>query len=91
MADEKYVPAEAFAKIIKGQLKLIHDLSLAVTVLRSALQRSESFPVPTEFLQQLDADLRELPAFRETREAIARINETDSLADILKGFEGPIQ
>jgi hypothetical protein len=91
MADDKFVPLDAFLTTTKTLLTLIHELTVAMQVQRVALMQVQALPVQADYLKSLAVEIREIPHLRAAREAIASLNTTEEISEVLRKFEGPLQ
>jgi len=87
MADEQFVPVDAFVTTTKILLGLIHDLTVAMQVQRVALMRATSLPVQTEFLKGLADGIEKIPELRQVREGILSMTTIEEINAVLKRLE----
>jgi hypothetical protein len=87
MADEQFVPADAFITTTKILLSLIHELTIEMQVQRVAILRATSLPVQPDFLKEIAAGIREVPELQRVREAILSMTTIAEVNEVLKRLE----
>lgn len=94
MPNEIYVPMAVYTKTIKTILGQLQEFAVSVQVFRVALMNAQTLPLSADYLKGVDASIRETPEFRAMAEAIAKIptaDNPDTIDEILRRFEGPVQ
>jgi hypothetical protein len=88
MANEQFVPVDVFITTTKILLTQIHDMNIAVRVLRLALMQTQTIPVATEYLMLVEERVRNSPQLLSAREAIQSLSTTEGITELLQKLEG---